>query len=688
LEQKLNNQGKRMWSNRFAPLANPYTASGKSLKFSGQVMKELEAVAKRVAVEASESKAEAEEEVSEKGAEEEERVETEEEEEETRGVTMEEEDTVSPLRKQGVWKTVGRKEKENATKEAESRANTVGIKMVRIGKAGKTGWCPGDVRYFFEMLRRIDPSAMVKNARNEKASAMTVKEVEMMSAVDYKGYLDMRNDSWGKPTENKMKTVWMCHVATDVLTPQLQQLRDDRTVQEYLKQGDISMQYTKLHESNSKVAYHFANKDPKYTNRNDLEERLQQHVNRFSEKIIPIHVLNMAVSGKNFNTRMCTAVVGGKDIRKVESILKENPFTELEIIPFAWKFQDIEGYTRRLKEHEGVLKLCRAIKLEKMSVSDELLEFKTLMEADKAHEFVIDIFPATHATRTGIIYVQYINEHKNEVLEAIKDAVRTIKDARVTNETILEFPEGPIIVNTNGSVAPTIQTATHSTKTTTTNRTGITIPSSRYGGLLNQGDEVVSAPSQVPWAISIHNKSFRDATIRRLTSPENSDSESDTFRSGITSSKSNREVELENENQKLSKQLQDKDDQYQMILKQVQEGFDRQRLRDQEYLEQQYSTHKQEMLLMQAEHKEQMNKIATENKKQIEGFKAIILELAKQIDKKATTAISHPHEGAGSTPKRQKKRPVSTTPNRPEPAMAGDMQDEETTTLEEGSELT
>jgi hypothetical protein len=702
LEQKHNNHGSRMWSNRFAPLANPYITPGKSLKANGQGMMEMESVTKRVAVEEAKAKAEAEGKEEEEEAEEaEEVIETDEEEEEERVVVlMEGEDTVSPLsskqsneggrgkgKQQEGWKPAGRKEKRDLTTEAKSKANTVGIKMVRIGKTGNTIWSPKDVSHFFELLRKIDPNAIVMNARKETTSAMTTKEVEKMGYIDYRGYLDMRNDSWGAPTENKTKTVWMCHVATDILTPTLQQLRDDKQVQEYLRQGDVIMQYTKLHESNSKVVFHFANKDPKYTNRNDLEKRMQHHLNQFSNKVIPIHVLNMAVSGKNFQTRMCTAVVGGKDVRRVESILKAHPFYELEIIPFAWKFQDSTGYTRRLKEHEGVLKICKAIKLEEMNVNDELDDFKTLMEADtQTYKFVVDIFPANHAERTGVTYVQYISEHKEAVVGLIQDVIRMIKDKRVEQEEgiIVPFPDGPKMTNNNRSATPSIQT-------TNTNKTSTLIPSSKYGGLLDPNQKVQTS-KQVPWAISVNTRSFREAVVGRQTS-QDSDSETETSRSGITSGyKSARETELEQDNQRLHKQIEDKEEQFKLTLQHVQEGFDRQRIRDREYQEQQSKMHKQEMKALQAEHKQAMAKITAENKEQIESFKAIILEMASQIDK--ANIPSTTKADSGSTPKRPKKRSISTTPLRHEPEegnttdnsapMAEIMTDAEPFTLEEG----
>jgi hypothetical protein len=596
-------------------------------------------------------------------------------------VTMEGEDTVSPLsskqsterskgnQQEEGWKQVGGKEKERRMLEATSKASIVGIKMVRIGNTGTTGWSVKDVRYFFQMLERIDPTALVINARNDKASAMKPKDMTKMNAMDYKGYLDMRNDNWGGPTENKTKTVWMCHVATDIMSPALQQLRDDEKVQEYLNAGNITMQYTKLNESNSKVAFHIANKDPKFTNKNDLEERLQRHLNQHSEKPIPIHIINMNVNGKNFSTRMCTAVVGGKDIRKVETIMKTKPFGELEIIPFVWKFQEITGYTRRLREHEEVIKLCRAIKIEEMSVEEEMDSFKEALEIHHAYQYVVDVFPATHASRTGVVYVQYINQHKETVLEMIKESIKAVKTIRSQEGIIVPFPEGPKLINNNGSVNPSIQT-------TNTPRTNSQIPRTKYGELLDKKYKPVSNPTQVPWAISVTNKSFMDAltgTGVRDTSSQNKDSDSEagyTFKSGNTSGmKTLREAELEAENARLVQQLQDKEEQYKATMEHMQEEFERKRQEDKEKQEQQ---------------NQDIEQMVADNKRQIEQLMKMLNALTtngtKDVDNSKGTE-------QGSTPKRQRKRQVHTptrkTTNRNEDTSLT-LADAEPIALEEG----
>jgi hypothetical protein len=673
----MNNQGSRTRSNRYEPIANYYKRRGESLSSDGGKTMENEKMMATATMTATATATATEAKDSEAGE----------------VATMEEDETVSSkLSGEGgsrgetqQWKTVGgnRTQKGSLIEEAAGKANIVGIKMVRIGKTGKTVYGPGDVSNFFKMLRRIDPTAIVLNARKEKTSAKTTKEMEKMNAIDYRGYLDMRSDNWGRPTDNKTKTTWMCYVATDIMTSKLQQLREDEQVQEYLSKGEITLQHTKLLESNSRVAFHIANKDPKYTNRNDLEERLQKHMDKYSEKNIPIHVLDMATSGKNFNIRMCTAVVGGKDLRKVETIFKDHPFKELELIPFTWKFQDNAGYTRRLKEHEGVLKLCRAIKMEEMNVNDELEDFKMLMEADQAYQFVVDIFPASHAERTGVIYVQYIHEHRVAVMGMVQDSIRMIKEKR--NEdgeiSIVPFINGPKIVNTNGSVAPTIQT-------TTTEKTTSEIPRSKYGGLLDKNYQVVSATNQVPWAISVNNKSFMEVTTGKVRF-QDSDSDMDTSKSGLTSKKSIRETELEEENERLNRQLQEREVQYQQMVKQIQDENKKQRQEDKKQQTRQNGIVQQQIADLQEkerikdkehkEYKEQMEKMLAD-------MQTIMGILMKDKGGKEFDETSN-KSNQGSTPKRQKKRTVSTPPRTDPKPTVDNMDDEEPTTLEEGQEI-
>jgi hypothetical protein len=262
-----------------------------------------------------------------------------------------------------------------------------------------------------------------------------------------------------------------------------------------------------------------------------------------------------------------------------------------------------------------------------------------------------------------------------------------MKEQRQTQETILQFPEGPMIGNVNESDTPSIQTNT----TNKTNKTGATIPSSKYGGLLDQTG-TMRTTNQVPWAISVNTKSFREAVTGKSTGSY-SGSEIDTFKSGNTSGKKSiREKELEIENQQLIKKLQEKEEYYQQTLKQVHEGYERQRQEDKQQQEQV----KQQIKNIQANEREQAEEMAE--------LRAMILELRMKNKKEREVNETRHNNNQGSTPKRQKKRTIITTPSRQEPnpltgttldeefpedtlLLEETMPDEEPHTLEERKEL-
>jgi hypothetical protein len=137
------------------------------------------------------------------------------------------------------------------TQDADKRFNTVGIKLVRVGKRGETAYHPQDIAQFFKEISRIDPEAIILNHKKEMRSAKTVHAMATGSTMDYAKYLDLRTDNWGGPSEQRSRTMWMCYVASDSITPSLQVLRTDSRINQYLLNGNISMQFTKLLESNS-----------------------------------------------------------------------------------------------------------------------------------------------------------------------------------------------------------------------------------------------------------------------------------------------------------------------------------------------------------------------------------------------------------------------------------------------------
>ena len=468
------------------------------------------------------------------------------------------------------WRTVGESTKPSDI--AAQRARTVGIKLVRIGRKGETTYNPKDINRFFSELTRIDPGAIVTNHSNDPKSATTAADMAKLTFMDYNTFLDMKTDAWGGPSENKARTVWMCYVATDVLTPSLQALRDDLIMRKYLGNGNINLQYTKLKESNSRVAFHVANKDPRHTNRIELETRLFDHINHHADRIIPIHLLNMEVQGKNYRTRMCTAVVGGKDVQLVDRLLTDHPFPDLELIKFSWKRKDPEAYTQRLKDHDMATQMSRAFKLEQVDPIEVLPHMRMMLALSDSNPFIVDVSPASHAATTGIAYVQYIEPHRDAVLRTLTEYIEQVKtDIALFPDS--SFPNGPVLYNSGASVSPTIQSRG------TTKKDSITVPKSKYQSLF-QGIPFPQSQSPrtiVPRSIDVQAKSFSEAL--RTPSVNNQDiSDDGTVNTGNTSSgKTIRELQLERENASLKAQLEEMqkkhEDAIEMLLaRQVQEA--------------------------------------------------------------------------------------------------------------------
>jgi hypothetical protein len=431
----------------------------------------------------------------------------------------------------------------------------VGIKLVRVGRRGETIYHPQDITQFFKELQRIDPTAIILNHKKDNNSAKTIAAMTTSPTMDYKTFLDLRTDNWGGPSEHKSRTMWMFYVASDTLTPSLSALRQDSRINQYLLKGGISMQFTKLLESNSRILFHVANKDPTHTNRIELEARLEHHINRFSHSPIKMHLLNMEVTGHNFKSRMCTAVVGGKDQTKVEEILTAHPFEDLDLIMFSWKRKHLPSYTQRLREHERIIKMCRAIKVERVDPVSMLDELRRLLNQSEVSKWIVDIFPANHANKTGVAYIQYLQERKQEILEVTQRSVDIIiNQHKVLNITLNENPR---IVNAGSSISPTIQTDT------TSNCKSASIPRGRYADIVKNRPEdegTAATPNRyIPRTIRIQPTRFAECLNGNDTAKARRErQEEGTLTTGNTSSgKTEKEMELEAKNARLEREVEE-----------------------------------------------------------------------------------------------------------------------------------
>jgi hypothetical protein len=88
----------------------------------------------------------------------------------------------------------------------------------------------------------------------------------------------------------------------------------------------------------------------------------------------------------------------------------------------------------------------------------------------------VDVFATNHAMTTRVAYVQYFQDKKHIVLEAIRKSLAIITDQHTVHK--MELAEHPRIANEGTSITPTIQTDM------TSNCKNSSIPTGRYADVV------------------------------------------------------------------------------------------------------------------------------------------------------------------------------------------------------------
>ena len=88
---------------------------------------------------------------------------------------------------------------------------------------------------------------------------------------------------------------------------------------------------------------------PTRMNWNELEARIQEHINtNHTSRPLPIHLINIDAKFKSGDktdvVKMCTVVVGNRDVSAVVKTLTRVPFEPLELIPFSWRRKHPDVY--------------------------------------------------------------------------------------------------------------------------------------------------------------------------------------------------------------------------------------------------------------------------------------------------------------------------------------------------------
>jgi hypothetical protein len=68
-------------------------------------------------------------------------------------------------------------------------------------------------------------------------------------------------------------------------------------------------------------------------------------------------------------------------------------------------------------------------------------ELQNSLHKSAASQWIVDVFSASHALTTGVAYIQYFHEHKQEVITAVQKSLDIIIDQQKrSNMEVTEHP--------------------------------------------------------------------------------------------------------------------------------------------------------------------------------------------------------------------------------------------------------
>lgn len=431
----------------------------------------------------------------------------------------------------GGFITIGKNGKPNYS-IGDPNDKAIGIRISRDGKRGETAWSNQDIYNLMQLITAVDSGIHFMNFKANNESSVSVGNLATMKQLNWKSRLDIQTEPWGHPSANQERTHICFYIVTNKISPNLKELREDRSIKEFLNLGGCVMSQTRLKESRSKMVKYILDKNPNHTHRDAFASRIEDHLQYYTtkNKRIPVNVVNVPVTG---GERILGLSVGGRDEQTVVKILKDHPFPHLEMIAPSLRRSNGEQFEHRIQQHAMVMSQTKAFKVSNVP-HDFIPDFRDMMFNTSSGPVLVDVSEANHSRTTGVVYIQYLQDHRATVLQDIA--------------TTLEHEDfkGAELFDPDASVAMTANTkepATH------------TIPS-RFANFVNLTAAKAPStkerkPTQIPKTIRTKPKSFSEALMKSLDDTYDSGSSQGSNTSTLGTAKTAREIELEEENQSL-----------------------------------------------------------------------------------------------------------------------------------------
>ena len=141
----------------------------------------------------------------------------------------------------------------------------VGVRVEKLSATKDAGWHPKDLQYLMDRISSVDPKATIYNSRHEHSSARSVLKFATDAAFNYQNYFNIVTMNWGKPQEDKAKTLFSFYISSTVITPSLKELRDNAPIKKFLEVSKCQLNTHHLKESMSHIVAYFLGKDVQHT---------------------------------------------------------------------------------------------------------------------------------------------------------------------------------------------------------------------------------------------------------------------------------------------------------------------------------------------------------------------------------------------------------------------------------------
>jgi hypothetical protein len=511
-----------------------------------------------------------------------------------------------------------------------SKKNRFGIHFSRTSNNNEAGFHPDDIKFILKRILAQDPSAIFLPYSNNDKRAQKLSKLVSSPATNYHNLMDTVCVPWGRPSDKKCKNEFSFYIATDTISSNLRQLKEDDDMISFLKTASIWMTPHTLHQTSSKQVGFFLGKTPKHTSIPELLSRLRHafgYTNQVKDaqaKDIPLQIKTLKIKVEDVTADALVLFAGTTNFSVIQSLVQRINFP-IEIVPMTWKRSQNKEFKERLQLHNGLCNNSTAIKID--GIAEDLL--LTLQGHLKIHteKSVLDI---ARSTRTPtLVYIQCLQQNKDQIIA---------KCDAFFNDITKQYPatQIPLIINRT--------TASDSNSAFTKQQTSTNCWESKYKDLMTEFSptSLTSAKqsTMIPRHINTQCKSYAEAlrhkTIDQSLSSDQPSALSSPTASCIGTEKTQRELELESMVEGLQRKVQEKTELCEVL---------------QEKLAEQAAEIANQSAQIQAQ--SEVNKLFTN---EIESLKAAFAQLQhangmtaspsrKKVDNKPTPQKQHQHTG-------------------------------------------